>query len=92
MVDISLMLFLNRIILKMKLKPFYNIHPHSEMRKMHQVLDFLSQCTKHEECLVFSIGKEQHYVVLFRMSFQLYCEKNTKHKTGKINKNLKSLF
>lgn len=44
------MILLNRIILKVKLKPFYNVHPHSEMRIMHQVLDFLSRCTKHEEC------------------------------------------
>lgn len=51
MADSSLILFLNRIIQKMKLRPFYNVHPHSEMRKMHLALGFLSQCTKHEECL-----------------------------------------
>jgi len=77
MVDSSLMLFMTRIILKMKLKPFYNVHPHSEMKKMHPVLDFMSQCTKHEGCLFISTGKEQHYVILFRMSFQLCFEKNT---------------
>lgn len=51
MVDSSLMLFLRRIILKIKLKPFYNVHSHSEIGIMHQVLEFLSYSTKHEEYL-----------------------------------------